>query len=264
MSSALIAWQGFPLAVVLAAAILTTLFIASTLGTRARKRGARVEIGPLETMGSGLLGLLLAFNFSIAQTRFDARQAMLIREANAIGTAYLRCSVLSSEGRAPCRDGLRKYVALRKAAYDAYGARSRADVAKDLAEGERIQRDLWALVARATRDNPDPPNALLMSALNEVIDLDTDRRSSLRITVPPAVSVAIMLACVAWAALLGYSSGARKSRPLSAWVVVSLLVSIVFGVALDLDRPRHGLITTAAAERAMSDLSQSMEAAPSD
>jgi hypothetical protein len=215
-------------------------------------------------MASGLLGLLLAFNFSIAQTRFDTRQALLVREADAIGTTYLRCSVLGEEERRACRDRLRRYAALRIAAYEAYGRSEQRPMMDALSEGERIQNELWTVVARATRASPTPSTALLMSSLNDVIDLDSDRRASIRIHVPQAVSLAIMFVCIAWAVLLGYSSGVRRSRSPAGWVVVALVISVVFGVALDLDRPSSGLITTEAAERAMTLLVRSMEAAPVD
>ena len=35
----------------------------------------------------GLMGLLLAFTFAMAQTRFEARRGLVVDEANAVGTA---------------------------------------------------------------------------------------------------------------------------------------------------------------------------------
>jgi uncharacterized protein YqgC (DUF456 family) len=257
-------WPAWLIAGLLAVALITVLLVASLLGERAERNRRHTQLGPLETMASGLLGLLLAFNFRIAQTRFDARHLLLIREANAISTAFLRCSVLGEEDRRECRDHLRQYAKLRIAAYDAFGRSDSGRVRDALGEGERIQSAVWTLVARATRANPTPANALLMGALNDVIDIDADRRASLRFVVPEAVSLAILSVCLAWAALLGYSAGMRKSRSRTAWVIVSLLLSVVFGVALDFDRPRSGVITTAAAERSMENALRSMEIAPAD
>lgn len=246
----------------LALALIAVLFLSNALGQRTVQSKRYGQLGSLETMASGLLGLLLAFNFSIAQTRFDARQTLLIREADAIGTTYLRCSVLGDSDRRACREQMRRYADLRIAAYGAYARAEPRTLAGALSEGERIQNELWALVAHATRLDPSPANALLMSALNDVIDLDADRRASLRIVVPQAVSLSIMFVCLAWAALLGYSAGTRRSRSATAWIVVALLISVVFGVALDFDRPRSGFITTSAAERAMQNTVRSMELAP--
>lgn len=247
-------------AALLALALVVALFIANKLGTRAvTRRRQRVDLSPLVTMASGLLGLLLAFNFSIAQSRFDARQQILVREADAIGTAYLRCSVLADEERKVCQERFRRYVALRISTYAAYGRAGGEDVvSRSLSEAERLQDGLWQVVSQAVRASPDPARVSLMSALNAVIDMDSDRRASLRIQVPGVVSVVIILSCLAWAVLIGYSVGLKRYEVRLPWVVVALLISLVFGVALDFDRPRSGFITTSAADRAMEDLLRSM------
>ncbi|AKU93596.1 hypothetical protein AKJ09_00260 [Labilithrix luteola] len=255
------------IALMLVCALLLALFASNALGRRtATRQPKQLELGPLETMASGLLGLLLAFNFSIAQSRFDARQEMLVREADAIGTAYLRCSVLAEDDRRSCREKFRQYVALRIETYAVYksGARNTDELRRKLDEGEHLQHQLWTIVAGAVRQSPDPPHTALMTALNSVIDLDSDRRASLRIQVPIIVSVVIALSCIAWAVLLGYSSGLNGSGSRTAWVVVSVLISLVFGVAMDFDRPRSGFITTSAAEVAMTNVANSINMPPVD
>lgn len=255
--SVLLRWPASLIACALAVAIFLALALGGLLGQRASRRGRAQVVGHLDTMASGLLGLLLAFNFNYAQNRFDARQMMVVREADAIGTAYLRCSVLA-EDRPRCREMFRRYVAQRIAAYEAYARGDERELLSALRNGEQTQRDLWTLVSRAVRADPSPAAALLMDGLNAVIDLDADRRASIRIVVPRAVSFAIVFACLSWALLLGYSAGKRQARPRTAWVVVALLISVVFGVALDFDRPRSGFITTEQADKAMENLRQSM------
>ena len=135
-------------------------------------------------MASGLLALLLAFNFSVAQSRFDARQQQLVREADAIGTTFLRCAVLDADDRRVCRDKLHEYTALRIEAYAAYGrSADRAGLEASVGRSERIQNELWTTVVRSARATPNAPHALLMDALNKLIDADSDRRASLRILV---------------------------------------------------------------------------------
>ena len=48
----------------------------------------------------GLLALLLAFSFSMALDRYEERRHLVIQEANAIGTAYLRTQLLDEPHRA--------------------------------------------------------------------------------------------------------------------------------------------------------------------
>lgn len=239
--------------------LLLALFGARAVGKR---RGAKEQaegLSALEAMASGLVGLLLAFNFSFAQSRFDDREKQIVREADAIGTTFLRCSVLDDDARHACRDHLRDYARARIAAYAAYARSDMPSLAALLEKGDQIQNELWSLVTSKVRENPDVPHALVMTTLNELIDLDADRRASIRIVVPPAVTIAIMLACLAWAMLLGYSSGIQRRTSWTGWVFVSVLIGVVFGVALDLDRPATGLVTTAAADRSMTDVLRMME-----
>ena len=71
---------------------------------------------PVAAMVASILGLLafmLAFTFSLAAARFDARRQAVLEEANAIGTTYLRARLLPEPQRSETRDLLRKYTELR-------------------------------------------------------------------------------------------------------------------------------------------------------
>jgi hypothetical protein len=57
----------------------------------ASSRGAAAVEGAI----FALMGLLIAFTFSAAQGRLDKRRMLIIDEANAIGTAYLRIDLAS-------------------------------------------------------------------------------------------------------------------------------------------------------------------------
>jgi hypothetical protein len=103
-----------------------------------------------------------------------------------------------------------------------------------------------------------------MAGLNDVIDLDAERRASIRIVVPRAVNAVITFACLAWAALLGYTSGLRRVTSWTAWLVVTMLICAVFGIALDLDQPRMGFISTTAAEATLEHQLRSMQGVPVD
>jgi hypothetical protein len=67
----------------------------------------------------GLLALLLGFTFSMAADRFDARRLLVLDEANAIGTAYLRAQLLPEPHRTRTSELLVRYtdnrIALAKA-----------------------------------------------------------------------------------------------------------------------------------------------------
>ena len=74
-------------------------------------------MGSVEGAVYGLLGLLIAFSFSGAASRFEARRDLIVQEANAIGTAYLRLDLLPDEARDGLREKFRRYLDTRLSAY---------------------------------------------------------------------------------------------------------------------------------------------------
>ncbi|WP_437592118.1 hypothetical protein [Sorangium sp. So ce1000] len=67
----------------------------------------------LVTTTMGLLALVLAFTFGLAATRFEARKQIVVDEANAIETTYLRAGLLPGDRGAKVRELLRDHVELR-------------------------------------------------------------------------------------------------------------------------------------------------------
>src|SRR3954453_16539252 len=77
--------------------ILAALAFGRWLGKRAVGRygpAALPNVGAPETAVFALLGLLIAFSFSGALSRFDTRRALVVEEANAVGTAYVRLDLV--------------------------------------------------------------------------------------------------------------------------------------------------------------------------
>lgn len=189
----------------------------------------------------GLLALLLAFTFAMAAGRFETRKSLVLEEANAIGTAYLRTEFLAPADRPQAVASLREYVALRLEFFDA--GRDRDRLAAAIAGSERVHGELWALASRAQR--ADPLNVgigLFAEALNAVIDLNEKRLTALANQVPE--SILLLLLIVALTTMLGVGYGAAlHGRHVRFPTYMSVaLVSAVIAITLDLDRPRRGFI----------------------
>ena len=75
--------------------------------------GLPTGVGASEAAIFGLMGLLIAFTFSGATSRFEARRHLLTEEANAIGTAYLRLDLLPASAQPEVRRLMRVYVDAR-------------------------------------------------------------------------------------------------------------------------------------------------------
>jgi hypothetical protein len=178
--------------------VLLTLVVlvggAAALGTvigrrlRARPDTRHEPAGAVQAALLGLVGLVLAFGLTMAVGRYDNRRAIVVEEANAIGTTYLRAQLLDEPDRTDSLQLLRQY----------------ADQAVDLADQQpdsdgfdhavrrmqSIQRDLWSTAGTAVRRDPDGSvPRLYIESLNQMIDSHTDRVTSLRNRVPSTVVV---------------------------------------------------------------------------
>ena len=77
--------------------MLVCLEVGYRIGSYGVERHQELEhegTGAIEAAVFALLGLLLAFTFGGAMTRLETRRELIVQEANAIGTAYLRLDVL--------------------------------------------------------------------------------------------------------------------------------------------------------------------------
>ena len=204
----------------------------------------------------GLLGLLLAFSFAMAVARYDLRKALVLREANAIGTAYLRSSFLEEPARMRMQALLRVYVDVRL--QDAEAGSDQTQVARATTDLERLQRELWALVSTEVRRAPQTVSvAWVAQSLNDVIDLSAERAAARGNHVPETVLWLLGVAALLTGFLSGYACGGAAQRQVLATSMFAVLVALVIYTILDLDRPQRGLIRVD--QRVMRNLRESFQ-----
>jgi hypothetical protein len=219
----------------------TALGIFAGRSLRAHTETLREPFGVLQAALLGLVALILAFGLSMAVGRYDQRRAAVVADANAIGTTYLRAQTLREPMRTSSLDLLTRYT-------DASIALSRAvpgsaASAAAIADGERIQRELWGLAGEALAGSPDDSAPrLYVETLNEMIDMQTVRVSALNNRVPSAVlMIEIVGAAVGLGLLALYL--AILSRGVVTVVLAAAFVSVLLLITFDLDRPTRGLVT---------------------
>ena len=226
-----------PTTYVLAGLVLFALLVlAHLVGFRVARRGrARADEGErseTSTLQGGmlaLLGLLLGFTFAAASQRFDARKQLVLDEANAIGTAYLRATAVP--GGEEVAELLRRYVDVRLEG--AASARNPEDFRRAVGESERLHDAMWSRAAALARANPDPLRTLLLVAVNEVIDLHEKRLTAMRNHVPTIILVLLLVVSVLTMASLGHAAGASGGRSMSTALTFAVLVTLVIMVVVD-------------------------------
>lgn len=202
-----------------------------------------------------LLGLLLAFSFSIAEGRLAARKRLVIREANAIGTAYLRAELLPAPHDERVRRLLASYLDRRLAL-------SPDDLDEILAHSARTHEALWRETAAAAAIRDTPLIALFVTAVNDVVDVHSERVTvGLYQRLPPPFLWMLLAVGACAMAILGYhagSSGAR-SRAVLPMSAVILATSFVVVLVIEMDRPWGSVF--AVSQRPLAEARASMDVA---
>src|SRR5262249_42527806 len=151
----------------------------------------------------GMLGLLIAFTFYGAASRFDTRRQLVVTEANDIGTAYLRLDFLPSPEREELQQLFRTYLDNRLETYS-HWLNSSERLQYD-AVVRKLQGDIWTMVLKALKKAPPPAGVLLIPALNEMFDIVTTRMMYLKIHPPVVVYCLLAAIGLLCAAVAGYS-----------------------------------------------------------
>ncbi len=250
-----------PLAGALFVGMLLMLEIGRRLGGRFEAldpAGAHTGTGPVEGAVFALLGLLVAFSFSGAASRFDARRELIVEEANAIGTAYLRLDLAPPAAQPALHDLFRRYLDTR---LEAYRMMPDIDAAFEaLGRAERLQGEIWSRSIAACRDaGPQPCTMLLLPALNAMFDITTTRTARARMH-PPGVILWLLFGLgLGCAVLAGYSMAAGTRRKWTHMIAFAAVMALTVYVILDLEFPRLGLIRVDASDQVLVDVRASMD-----
>jgi hypothetical protein len=234
--------------------VLLSVECGYRLGKYRRNRHEQEKETPVGAMVGATLGLLafiLAFTFGLAAARFDTRRQVLLDEANAIGTTYLRAGMLPDR-----RDGiqalLREYVDTRLEALRS------GNIAEGVRQSENIQSQLWAHATAVGEKNQNSiVVGLFIQSLNELIDLHAKRvQAGLRSRIPGAIWVGLFAVAALSLATMGYHAGMVGTRRSLAIVAVAFTFSVVIELIADLDRPQEGVLRVS--QQALTDLQRSM------
>ncbi len=219
--------------------------------------GVAKGTGPAEAAVFGLLGLLLAFTFSGAASRFEVRRHLITQEANAIGTSYLRIDLLPGDTQPEMRQLFRRYLDTRIETYrnteDVTGTQAK------LAEALMLQKQIWATAVSASqREASGHVARVLLPALNEMIDIATIRATATENHPPHIIFLLLAGLCLISASLVGYVTCATKMRNWFSILILATTMSLTFYVILDLEFPRLGVIRIDAADQVLIELRKSM------
>jgi hypothetical protein len=219
--------------------------------------GARQGVGTVEGAVFGLLGLLIAFTFSGAASRFDDRRHLVVDEAESIGTAWQRLDVLPPDATAKLQELFRQYLDSRLETY-----RKVPDmdaVAVELNNSARLQQEIWRQAIAATSDaTTSPARVLLLPALNQMFDIATSRIEATKMHPPQIVFIMLGGLSLAAGLLAGSGMAGGKSRSWIHMIGFPAVMAVTVYVIMDIEYPRLGLIRIDGADSVLVQLREGM------
>jgi hypothetical protein len=224
---------------------LLGLWFSAQLGVFLRKKlrvveeEERKDLATLEAATLSLLGLIIAFSFSMAIGRYDQRKNYEAEEANAIGTEYARADLLPGGDTEKVHKLLKEYLHQRIGFYETRNERALGQI---VANTDRLEAELWLSVRNVAASQPTPTVALAVSGMNDVLNDRAYARAAWWNRIPLAAWDLMVSIAVLCNLLLGYGAH-RNSTHL--FLVLPLALSIAFLLISDLDSPRGGVIRVA-------------------
>ncbi len=226
-------------ALIFAVAMLTFWSIGWLWGRRSPTPQSEDPGTKFTDASMALLGLLLAFTFSMALSRHDQRRQTAVAESNAIGDFYTCATLLKEPSRSRLQAVVRDY------------ARHKLDMARQLAletdqkpgiqRSQEMQARMTDLVAEAIAEGTPIANPLT-NTLNNLTSSDVAQLAANRENLPWIIVFLLLLGSVVPAFLMGLHQGASKKARLSGTFCFIVLVTLVILVTLDLNQPARGLL----------------------
>ena len=220
--------------------------------------GAKSGLGVVAGVVFSLLGLLLAFTFSGAASRFDARKQLVVQEINTASKAYYLLDLFPEPIQTKLKESFRRYLDAELQAIRALPDIRAAKLA--YSRSSELRLDIQNQVIAAYR-NPNTQAAaayILLPAINEWIANSTNRIVAAN-THPPFMIYAVLVGLALVSSLIaGYGMAEAKARSWLHTIVFAAVISLTIYVILDLEFPRIGFIRLNATDRLLVELRRKM------
>ena len=209
--------------------------------------------GPTGVLVGSLLGLmafLLAVTMGMAADRFDTRRGLVVEEANAIGTTFLKADYLPAAEAEQMKVLLREYLPLRIASNDI------DEVRANIVRSQELHAEMWAIAAAVAQSGHSPDLVSSFGeSLTDIVSLNQTRVvAGLYARVPETVLLLLLAGSILSLGMVGFTAGVSGQRSVLSAVVLVVALGAVLTLVIDLDRPQEGFLQVS--QRALSDVQQ--------
>jgi hypothetical protein len=196
------------------------------------------QVGLVRTLTAALVAFLIGFAFSGAASRFIDRQDIIVKEANALGTAYLRADTIAEPQSSELKAAIKEYTADRVTLLSREG---RDQIEALLAKVSGLHERMWKSAINATHDNA-PLMAVVLPPINEIIDLHSMHLAMARRHLPVPIMAMLLGTAAIGVGMIGFGNG-RVGRRFSVLdAVYGIALAAALWMTIDLDYPGIGLI----------------------
>lgn len=213
--------------------------------------------GTIEAAIFALFGLLIAFTFSGAASRFDDRRHLIAEETNAIGTAYLRLDIVDAVARAELQALFRRYTDSRLEYYkrlpDVEAAQhewnnSMATAEYDLDAGSgSVSHANRSICLRGAASGAERDDRHYHDAQDGNDDAPAQNHFCAAVCV-----------CCGCSFIAGYGTARNPSHRWVHPMVFATMTAIAVYVIVDIEYPRFGVIRVDAADQILIELREGM------
>lgn len=231
----------------LAVLFFALLFVAIQIGRRigigqdpSEKEPSRPGSAAIEASVFALLGLLLAFTFSGAAQRMAERRTLLVQEANAIGTAWLRIDMVSGEDQLMLRDQFRRYVDERINYERNIANRGRRD--EIVVKTGLIQQEIWATSMQAAKRSIPPFAVSYVGAVNDMLDASTTLMAAQKVHPPLVTYLFLGFLALVCGCFVGINLGQGKRGSIFHQMIYAIVMTVALYIIIDFEFPRVGII----------------------
>ena len=196
------------------------------------------QLGVVRGATQALVAFLVGFGFAGAGTRFIERADLIVTEANALGTAWLRADVLPEPARHDLKAALREYTEDRVAAL---GTNDRIEIMKRVEKVAGLHERMWSAAVTGTA-NDAPLMLVVFPAVNQVIDLHASHFALARRHWPLPIMAVLLASAALSYALVGFGAGRSRRTFSTLDSIYGVVLAVAMWMVIDLDYARRGVL----------------------
>jgi len=222
-------WILFPLVIGLgiAAAELGVWLGKKTIA----KEGKDGSISSMVGSMLALLAFMLGFTFSYTSTRFATRRELVVEQAKALSTCYLRSDLIPAKQKQEMRGMLVQYTDVLA------GMKTSSDVDRSVPLLERLNMKIWDEAATLANETMDSElRSLYIRGINEVVEIYQKRKTvglvyRIRGPIWTTLFVLFLLSMI----LAGYEISVHKRRRLFNVAFMATAFALIVTLIADMD-----------------------------